>query len=89
MGYGYREGRKRVVDRGSSGRNHAPAFAVGAYPMAGKRGELGVTQFGKETTMAKVIGWIACCAFGFMVVAGIIYAASEFVDDVAGYRDNQ
>jgi hypothetical protein len=39
--------------------------------------------------MAKVIGWIACCAFGFMVVAGIIYAASEFVDTVADYRDNQ
>jgi hypothetical protein len=39
--------------------------------------------------MAKVIGWIACCAFGFMVVAGIIYAASEFVDTVADYREDQ
>jgi hypothetical protein len=36
--------------------------------------------------MAKVIGWIACCAFGIMVVAGIIYAASEAVDTVADYR---
>jgi hypothetical protein len=39
--------------------------------------------------MAKAFGWIVCCAFGFMVVAGIIYAASEFVDTVADYRDNQ
>jgi hypothetical protein len=38
--------------------------------------------------MAKVIGWIACCAFGVMVGAGIIYAASEAVDTVADYRDN-
>jgi hypothetical protein len=50
---------------------------------------LGVTRCGKETTMAKVIGWIVCCAFGIMVGAGIIYAASEFVDTVADYRDNQ
>jgi hypothetical protein len=54
-----------------------------------ERALLELPRCGKETTMAKVIGWIACCAFGFMVVAGIIYAASEFVDDVAGYRDNQ
>lgn len=39
--------------------------------------------------MAKVIGWIAVCIFGIMVGAGIIYAASEFVDDVAGYREDQ
>jgi hypothetical protein len=39
--------------------------------------------------MAKVIGWIAVFAFGIMVGAGIIYAASEFVDTVADYRDNQ
>jgi hypothetical protein len=36
--------------------------------------------------VAKVIGWIVCCAFGIMVVAGIIYAASEAVDTVADYR---
>jgi hypothetical protein len=39
--------------------------------------------------MAKVIGWIACCAFGIMVGAGIIYAASETADDVADYREDQ
>jgi hypothetical protein len=39
--------------------------------------------------MAKAFGWIACFAFGIMVGAGIIYAASEAVDTVADYRDNQ
>jgi hypothetical protein len=39
--------------------------------------------------MAKVIGWIAVCAFGIMVGAGIIYAASETADDVADYREDQ
>jgi hypothetical protein len=39
--------------------------------------------------MAKVIGWIACFAFGIMVGAGIIYAASETADDVADYREDQ
>jgi hypothetical protein len=39
--------------------------------------------------MAKAFGWIAACAFGIMVGAGIIYAASETVDTVADYRDNQ
>jgi hypothetical protein len=39
--------------------------------------------------MAKAFGWIVACAFGIMVVSGIIYAASEFVDTVADYRDNQ
>jgi hypothetical protein len=39
--------------------------------------------------MAKVIGWIVGCAFGIMVGAGIIYAASETADDVADYREDQ
>jgi hypothetical protein len=39
--------------------------------------------------MAKAFGWIVCFAFGIMVGAGIIYAASETADDVADYRDNQ
>jgi hypothetical protein len=38
--------------------------------------------------MAKVIGWIVGCAFGIMVGAGIIYAASEAVDTVADYRED-
>jgi hypothetical protein len=39
--------------------------------------------------MAKAIGWIVCFAFGIMVGAGIIYAASETVDTVADYREDQ
>jgi hypothetical protein len=39
--------------------------------------------------MAKAFGWIVCCVFGSMVVAVIICAASEAVDTVADYRDNQ
>jgi hypothetical protein len=39
--------------------------------------------------VAKAFGWIACCVFGIMVVAGIICAASEFVDTVADYREDQ
>jgi hypothetical protein len=39
--------------------------------------------------VAKAIGWIVCCAFGIMVGAGIIYAASELVDTVADYREDQ
>jgi hypothetical protein len=39
--------------------------------------------------MAKAFGWIVVCVFGIMVGAGIIHAASEFVDTVADYRDNQ
>jgi hypothetical protein len=47
-----------------------------------------VQRCGKETTMAKVIGWIAVFAFGIMIGAGIIYAASETVDTVADYRED-
>jgi hypothetical protein len=39
--------------------------------------------------MAKAFGWIVACAFGIMVGAGIIYAASEFVDTAADYRKDQ
>jgi hypothetical protein len=39
--------------------------------------------------MAKAFGWIVACAFGIMVGAGIIYAASETADDVADYREDQ
>jgi hypothetical protein len=39
--------------------------------------------------MAKAFGWIVVCAFGIIIGSAIIYAASEFVDTVADYRDNQ
>lgn len=38
--------------------------------------------------MAKVIGWIVGCAFGIIIGSAIIYAASEFVDTVADYRED-
>jgi predicted outer membrane lipoprotein len=38
--------------------------------------------------MAKAFGWIVACAFGIIIVSAIIYAASEFVDTVADYRED-
>jgi hypothetical protein len=39
--------------------------------------------------MAKAIGWIVACAFGFTIGAVVIFAVGETVDTIAAYRANQ